>query len=257
MARLIRPYGPGWSMSDDLLHSVCLRFDAAAGKALVPAVFLRRPNRFIAEVVMDDGRKESVHCPNSGSMRGCLKKGAPVRLSAAPPGRRRKTAYTWEMIRIDDTWVGINTSVPNELAFQAAEKRALPLFQNITGVHREVPAGHSRLDLKAETPAGSLWVEVKNVTLVEDGTAFFPDAVTARGTKHLDVLVEKVRSGDRAAMLYIVQRSDALRFAPAAHIDPAYADRYGWARSQGVAVWVVQAAVSPEGICLERILPNT
>lgn len=242
-------------MSDGLLQSVCLRFDAA-GKALVPAVFLHRPNRFIAEVVLGDGRKESAHCPNSGSMKGCLRKGAPVRLSTAAQGRRRKTAYTWEMIQIDGGWVGINTSVPNELAFQAAEKRALPLFQNVTAVHREVRAGnHSRMDLKAETPSGPLWVEVKNVTLVEDGTAFFPDAVTARGTKHLDVLVEKVRSGERAAMLYIVQRSDARRFAPAAHIDPVYADRYEWARSQGVAVWVVQAAVSPEEICLERVLP--
>uniref|UniRef100_A0A832EKU9 Sugar fermentation stimulation protein homolog n=1 Tax=Desulfacinum infernum TaxID=35837 RepID=A0A832EKU9_9BACT len=223
---------------------------------LIPAVFLRRPNRFLAEVLMEDGRRERVHCPNSGSMKGCLEEGAPVRLSRAPAGRVRTTAYTWEMIAIKGGWVGINTQVPNELAAQAAQKRALPLFRDATAVHREVPAGnHTRMDLRVETPSGPLWVEVKNVTLVEDGTAFFPDAVTARGTKHLDVLVDRVRCGEQAAMVYVVQRTDARRFAPAAHIDPVYAERLRWARGEGVGVCVVQARVSPEAIVLERFLP--
>lgn len=238
-------------MSDALLHTVRLNFTG-----LVPGVYVRRPNRFLVEVILEDGRRERAHCPNSGSMKGCLEEGAPVRLSVAPSGRGRTTAYTWEMIKINGAWVGINTQVPNELAAQAAQKRALPLFHDVHAVHREVPAGnHARMDLRVETSLGPLWVEVKNVTLVEDGTAFFPDAVTARGTKHLDVLVEKVRTGERAAMLYVVQRTDARRFAPASHIDPVYAERFRWARGEGVGVCVVQARVSPESIVLERFLP--
>lgn len=223
---------------------------------LIPAVFLRRPNRFLAEVLMEDGCRERVHCPNSGSMKGCLEEGASVRLSRAPLGRVRKTAYTWEMIQINGGWVGINTQVPNELAVQAAQKRAVPLFRNVLAVHREVPVGnHARMDLRVETSTGPLWVEVKNVTLVEDGTAFFPDAVTVRGAKHLEVLVDRVRCGEQAAMFYVVQRTDAQRFAPAAHIDPVYAERFRWARGEGVAVCVVQARVSPQAIVLEKFLP--
>lgn len=238
-------------MSDALLQTVRLNFSG-----LVPGVYLSRPNRFVAEVLLEDGRRERVHCPNSGSMKGCLEKGAPVRVSVAPSARGRRTAYTWEMIRINGGWVGINTQVPNKLAGQAAEKRALPLFEDVLAVQREVPAGnHARMDLRLETSSGPLWVEVKNVTLVEDGTAFFPDAVTARGTKHLGVLVDKIRAGERAAMLYVVQRTDARRFAPASHIDPVYAERFRWARSEGVAVWVVQAGVNPEAVFLERFLP--
>ncbi|ROR03211.1 DNA/RNA nuclease SfsA [Desulfosoma caldarium] len=245
-------------MPDIPLQSVSLSFNGLGGAGLIPAVFLKRPNRFTAEMLMADGRRETVHCPNSGSMKGCLKVGASVRLSEASPRRGRKTAYTWEMIEIDGVWVGINTAVPNHLAAQAAEKRALPIFTDALAVRREVPAGnHSRIDLRVETPAGALWVEVKNVTLVENGTAFFPDAVTTRGTKHLEVLVEKVRAGDRAAMLYVVQRMDADRFAPADHIDPVYGRRFRWAQTQGVAVCVVQARVSPEAIVLERLLSSS
>lgn len=243
-------------MLDDLIQSVSLDFTAFPGQGLIPAVFLSRPNRFLAEVLMEDGRRERVHCPNSGSMRGCLEVGAAVRLSKAVAAQARKTAYTWEMIHINGGWVGINTAVPNRLAVLAAEKRALPIFQDALVVRREVSAGnHSRMDLRIDTPSGPLWVEVKNVTLVEKGVAYFPDAVTARGTKHLDVLVEKVRCGERAAMLYVVQRMDAEGFAPADHIDPVYARRFRWARAQGVDVCVVQAKVSPEAIRLERLLP--
>ncbi|MEJ5349724.1 MAG: DNA/RNA nuclease SfsA [Desulfosoma sp.] len=243
-------------MHDGLLQSVALSFNGRPETGLVPAVFLARPNRFVAEMLMQDGRREMVHCPNSGSMKGCLEVGAAARLSRATPGRGRKTAYTWEMIQIRGVWVGINTSVPNHLAAKAAEKRALPIFQDALSIRREVFAGnHSRMDLLVETTAGPLWVEVKNVTLVENGTAFFPDAVTSRGAKHLEVLVEKVHQGHRAAMLYVVQRADAERFAPADHIDPIYGERFRWARAHGVLVCVVRARVSPEVIFLEKLLP--
>ena len=239
-------------MNRESLDRVCVVFETP----LVEGTFIRRYKRFLADVRLNDGREVTVHCPNSGSMKGCLEEGAPVRLSAASPGTRRKTAYTWEMIYINRGWVGINTAVPNRLIAQAAEQRILPFFSDATMVRREVAAGnHSRMDLLVERSEGPLWVEVKNVTLVEEGRALFPDAVTTRGTRHLEVLMDKVRNGGHAAMVYVVQRSDADRFAPAEEIDPVYAEHYRLAKRAGVAICAVQARVTPERICLQRMLP--
>jgi len=222
---------------------------------LVPGRLVRRYQRFLAEVELDQGDTVTAHCPNSGSMLGCLEPGAPVRLSHQPrPGRR--TAYTWEMIRIKRHWVGINTLMPNRLAARAAELGALPLFRGATQVRREVKVSdRSRVDLMVLTPEGELYVEVKNVTLVQGGHARFPDAVTSRGARHLRELMELVEAGKRAAMLYLVQRADARDFAPARDIDPTYAELFDQARGRGVEMVVVRARVGPRGVRLERTLP--
>ncbi|WP_342780375.1 DNA/RNA nuclease SfsA [Desulfoglaeba alkanexedens] len=222
---------------------------------MVPGRLLRRYKRFLADVMLDDGRVVTVHCPNSGSMKGCLEEGAPVYCSpnASP---KRRTAYTWEMIRINGGWVGINTGIPNILAARAAENRALPLFKTVQRVAREVRLGeHSRIDLKVDSAEGPIFVEVKNVTLVEDGTALFPDAVTSRGTRHLEELMHLRQRGIAAAMFYVVQRGDAVRFAPADAIDPVYAAACRKAVRAGVVMTAVRARVTPERICLERLLP--
>ena len=152
--------------------------------------------------------------------------------------------------------MGINTGLPNLLAARAAEMRALPLFEHALKVKREVKVSeHSRLDLLVELPEGPLYVEVKNVTLVRDGAAHFPDARTERGAKHLDELMSLKKQGSRVAMFYLVQRSDGHCFGPAEDIDPEYAKRLALAQEAGVEVVVVRAKVSPERIYLERTLP--
>ncbi|MCB2186614.1 MAG: DNA/RNA nuclease SfsA [Deltaproteobacteria bacterium] len=222
---------------------------------LVAGNLVRRYKRFLAEVALPDGRQVTAHCPNSGSMRSCLETGAAVRLSpATTPGRR--TPYTWEMIAINGGWVGVNTLAPNFLAAEAARQRALPPFAAAGEVRREVTVEPgSRLDLRVELPQGPLFVEVKNVTLVEEGRARFPDAVTTRGAKHLGVLARLAAQGAGALALYVVQRGDAHSFAPAADIDPAYARAFDQVRGQGVEVLVVEALVTPESISLTRLLP--
>jgi sugar fermentation stimulation protein A len=222
---------------------------------LVAGLLLRRYQRFLADVELEDGRVVTVHCPNSGSMLGCLEPGAPVYCSHRPAPRRR-TNFTWEMILVNGQWVGINTLVPNEIIARAAEMKALPLFQGTTQVRREVRVDpHTRIDLVLERPSGPLFVEVKNVTLVRDGVAQFPDAPTVRGVKHLRHLAARAASGQAAAMVYVVQRQDAQGFAPAADIDPTYAADYELARTQGVAVLAVEARVTPQQISLARALP--
>lgn len=222
---------------------------------LVPGRLIRRYKRFLADVELEDGRVVTAHCANSGSMLGCQDPGSAVYLSHHPePGRR--TAYTWEMIRVPAGWVGINTGLPNRLVAEAARQCALPPFADATEVRTEVRTSpHTRLDLLVERASGPLYVEVKNVTLVQGDLALFPDAVTTRGAKHLDELMALAGRGLGAAMVYLVQHPAARAMAPARQIDPHYAERLAAALAAGVQAWVVQAAVSPKDVRLERLLP--
>ena len=215
---------------------------------------IRRYKRFLADVVLDDGREVTAHCTNSGSMKGCLEEGADVFLSpVADP--KRKTRFTWEMIRIGGGWVGINTSHPNALAMEWVGAGMIPGLEGLTGLRREVKWEDSRLDLYGKGAEGPGFVEVKNVTLKEGERALFPDAVTERGRKHLQTLIRVKRAGMRAVMLYVVQRMDVRIFGPAREIDPEYAKALEEAVREGVELLVAQARVAPEGIAFHRMLP--
>ena len=168
---------------------------------------------------------------------------------------KRKTRFTWEMIRIGGHWVGINTSQPNALAQEWLEAGIIPGLESLRELKREVRWGDSRFDLYGEDEGGGCFVEVKNVTLKEGRVALFPDAVTERGRKHLLTLMKVKAAGMRAVMLYVVQRVDVDRFAPAREIDPAYADTLLEARAAGVEIYAAQARVEPAGIGFHRMLP--
>ncbi len=221
---------------------------------LVGGKLIRRYKRFLADVELASGDTITAHCTNSGSMKSCLQIGADVFLSHNPkPGR--KTAYTWEMIKVNNEWIGINTSIPNKFALNYITKGAIPGLHGYDEVKREVTFGNSRIDILAAKGDEKCFIEVKNVTLNEGGVAMFPDAVTTRGQKHLDTLAEVKKSGMRAVMLYIIQRSDVVGFAPAAHIDPHYAQKLQNAMRKGVEVIPLRASVSPKGVFPDRILP--
>ncbi|MBW1713882.1 MAG: DNA/RNA nuclease SfsA, partial [Deltaproteobacteria bacterium] len=181
--------------------------------------------------------------------------GASVYLSPSRNPRRR-TAYTWEMILINGGWVGINTLIPNKLVAQAAASQALPMFEGVRAVEQEVRVGtRSRLDLKVQLPGGPMYVEVKNVTLVQDGLAKFPDAVTERGSRHFQELIRLQAQGLAGAAVYVVQRQDARAFGPAREIDPHYAELYSKAQASGLLMTALEARVWPQSICLTRELP--
>ena len=220
---------------------------------LIPGILIRRYQRFLAEVRLADSRSVTAHCPNSGSMKGCNMPGREVRLSLADNPNRR-TRYTWELIHLPSTWVGINTLTANRLMAEAAMQGRIPELGPFNTLSKEVKVEHSRIDFCLMRDNSSLYVEVKNVTLVENGTAFFPDAPTARGRKHLQVLMDAVQRGHRSAMFYVVQREDADCVSPAAHIDPLYAQALRQARDIGVEIIAYRARVSPEEISLETPL---
>ena len=225
------------------------------GQPLVEAVFLARYKRFLADVRLPDGREAVAHCPNTGTMKTCLLRGAPVLLrESADP--KRKTRYSWLAIRIGGVWIGIDTSLPNRLVEQAIKQGELPGLEGYDTVRREKKSGaHSRIDLLLESKERRCWVEVKNVTMVRNGVAAFPDAVTTRGQKHLRELMEKVREGDEAAMVYVVQRGDASEFVPADDIDPEYGRLMRDAHRTGVRLLALSCKVSPKGVHTDGLLP--
>jgi sugar fermentation stimulation protein A len=221
---------------------------------LVRGFLVRRYQRFLAEVRLENDRLVTAHCPNSGSMQGCNVPGREVMLSPTD-NPKRKTRYTWELIHLPSTWVGVNTLSANRLVAEAANDKLIPELGPFDKLLREVQLGHSRIDFCLVRGGVSLFLEVKNVTLVEDGTALFPDAPTARGRKHLQTLMGAIDQGHRAAMFYVVQREDAQRFSPAAHVDPAYAQALRRAHRAGVNIIVYGARVSPKEIYLDAPLP--
>jgi sugar fermentation stimulation protein A len=215
---------------------------------------LKREKRFRVLVEMDGRGPIWVHCNNSGSLLGVWKEGRRAFLSpAANPNR--KLPFTLELVRVDGWWVGVNTMTPNRALFGGWRRGVIPQLEGYTSFRREVPKGSSWLDALLEGPGGRLWVEAKNVTLVKDDVACFPDAVTERGRRHLDELKNAVRMGERAACFFLVQREDATGFGPAEFIDPEYARSLREAVKEGVELWAYQARVSPEGITIFRPLP--
>lgn len=214
---------------------------------------VKRYKRFLADIVLDEGTLVTAHCTNSGSMKSCLEPGAEVYLSKSS-NPKRKLPYTWEMIRINGNWVGINTASPNRIAHEILTENWIKELPHFSLVKNEVKYGDSRFDLYAETENEKWFFEVKNVTLKDGNFARFPDAVTTRGLKHLHTLVSARKQGYQVVMLYIVQRTDVDAFAPAWDIDPEYSKGLEYAVNNGVKVYAIQVGVTPESIEPLRLL---
>src|SRR6185437_14753152 len=222
---------------------------------LIPGRLVRRYKRFLADVEIE-GRVETVHCANPGSMMGLAEPGSPVWLSrSANPAR--KLALTWELVEVKGTLVGINTGYANRLAEEALGRGLIPAMAGYQSWRREVAYGAgSRIDFLLTGPDRPLcYVEVKSVTLARGEAAEFPDSVTARGSRHLKELVEMRRQGARSVMLFLAQRRDCGSFAVAGDIDPAYAGALAAASAAGVEILAYACRVSPEGIELAGPLP--
>ena len=221
---------------------------------LIRGTLVQRYKRFLADVRLPDGRIVTAHCTNTGSMLGCKEPGSTVYLSLSS-NKGRKLAYTWEMIQVKRTWIGINTLHPNRLVAEAIQAGAIPELAGYEVVRREVKvSSRSRLDLCLEGSSGCCYVEVKNVTVCLEGGAAFPDAVSERATKHLQELIRLKRKGHRAAIVFVIQRGDCHYFRPADEIDPVYGRWLRRAVKAGVEALPYVADVTPKKILVrERI----
>lgn len=224
---------------------------------LLQGILQRRYKRFFADVELDTGERITAHCPNTGSMRGLTEPGLGVHVSrSANP--RRKLAYTLELVDAGTSLVGVHTGRANTVAKEAITAGGISQLLGYEKIRQEVRYGqNSRIDLLLENPATRqcCYVEVKSVTLRERQAAFFPDAVTSRGAKHLDELA-RVRSHHcRAIMFYLVQREDCEYFSPADSIDPFYSDKLRSAAEEGIEVVAYSCQISPQGIRVKESLP--
>lgn len=220
----------------------------------IQADLMERENRFVV-TAFHDGRLIRAHCNNSGSMLGLIRPGTRVILSPAS-NPRRKLPYTLEAVSGNGHWIGVNTQAPNKLLEAAFHAGRLKGARHYEGFQREVKRNRSRFDALLTAKGRSrLWVECKNVTLVEEDIAYFPDAVTLRGQKHLEELMEVVAAGERAAMFYLVQRPDGRCLGPADFIDSRYAELFWQAADSGVEIWAYEGVVTPDGVDLGEPLP--
>ena len=221
---------------------------------LVAGRLVRRYKRFLADIELEDGSLVTAHTPNTGSMQQCALPGQQVLLSKSD-NPKRKMAWSWELVRVNEHWVDINTHRANRVVEEALRDNVLRCFQNYS-VRPEFPFAESRIDFMLEGANEKVLLEVKNVTLCcQPGVACFPDAVTTRGQKHLRDLMLAKEQGWRAVIFFLVQRGDAQTFSPADEIDAEYGRLLREAVSCGVEALAYRTLVSSENSRVDQQIP--
>lgn len=224
---------------------------------LIKTRLLKRYKRFLADVEFPDGTTTTVHCPNPGSMAGLTEPGNDAYISDSQ-NPKRKLRYTLELIGVNNTLVGVNTNHPNRLAQEAIEAGRIAELTGFDRLRREVKYGeNSRIDILLETNGKpDTFVEIKNVHFIRrERLHEFPDSVTARGAKHLDEMAREVAKGNRAVMLYVIQRDDGDRLKFAEDLDPNYVDAFKRAAIAGVEALAIRCQVTRDRIDAIDMIP--
>ncbi|CCO07694.1 DNA/RNA nuclease SfsA [Desulforamulus hydrothermalis] len=219
---------------------------------LTEAVFLNRKNRFVGRVEVA-GRPYDAHVPSSGRMKELLFPGNRVYVAAMPPGK--KTGYRIHLAAFGGVLVSVDSLLPNRLINLALAGGILDQFAGYQEIKKEVGYGASRFDFYLSGAAGRCLMEVKSVTLVEEGVAKFPDAPSERGTKHLLELARAAAAGIRAAVIFVVQREDAAGFSPNQAADPPFARALRQAAAAGVEISALSCQVTRSTVRLQHYLP--
>jgi sugar fermentation stimulation protein A len=224
--------------------------------ALISGRFVRRYQRFFADVRLDDGTVITAHCANPGSMKTCFVEGGTVWLTHDDRAER-KLKYTWQISAVGRTRIFVHPTSANHLAKEAIEQGIITPLADYERIQTEPRIGeHTRFDLLLTRGRIACFVEVKSATLaLGKGRIAFPDSVSERATKHLRELVNQVKAGDRAVLLFCANRNDAISVEPADAIDPVYGQTLRWAVKNGVEVLAYRAAVSVRHVELDRRIP--
>lgn len=224
---------------------------------LIKGTLIKRYKRFLADVELADGQVVTAHCPNTGAMTGCAEPGFDVWLSTND-NPKRKLAYTWELaVNNQQQWIGINTHNANKLVIEGINNGVIPELSGYQRLRAEVKYGAeaSRIDILLSSGSEpACYVEVKSVTLLEQGRGWFPDAKTTRGQKHLRELSQMASQGERAVLFFCVQHTGIKEVAVAAHIDPDYADALRSAMANGMEVICYGCDINQEKIELNQAL---
>lgn len=216
------------------------------------ATFISRPNRFIAHCLLD-GKEVVTHVKNTGRCRELLVPGVTVYLDE-PKGRERKTRY--DLIAVEKLCrngerllINMDSGAPNEASAEFLRKGQL--YPNATSIRREVTKGNSRFDFCIEEGDKTTYLEVKGVTLENDGVASFPDAPTERGVKHIEELISLKEQGFGAAILFVIQMKGITEFRPNDATHKAFGDALRQAKESGVKIYAYDCIVTPETMLID------
>ena len=227
---------------------------------LTRGVILSRYKRFLADIRLDSGETVTAHCANTGAMTGCWEPGAPAQLSAST-NPQRKLAWTLERIDMGMGWIGVNTNRVNQIIasfISAGDIASLAGYQTLKREPAYNVSGHgkSRLDLLLTSPGKpDCYIEVKNTTLFDDNTIRFPDAVTTRGKKHLELLQHAASEGHRSIILFAINRPEGNQFRAAREIDPNYCEALSMAYAAGVEIIPFRIAHSDDSVEPGGVIP--
>ena len=222
---------------------------------LQPATFLRRTQRFLAEMELPSGIKELVYCPNPGAMTGLLKTGSAAMLSESLDNKRKRR-YTWQAIEVEGHWIGTNTHLSNQIVEKALTLKLIPKLEFYNSFTKEqMITPEFRVDFKLFGDSDDCLLEVKSATILENGIARFPDSLTPRGVKQVNSLASFAEKGHRAVLLFLVQRADATGFVVSKSYDLAFANAFDKAIAAGVEIIAIAIPVCPDGFGAPRELP--
>lgn len=230
---------------------------------LKPATLIKRYKRFLADIILTDKSTTTIHVANTGAMTGCAVPDDKVWYSTST-NLKRKYPFSWELTQTQkNDFICVNTIRANQLVEEAILDGTITELQGFDELQREVKYGeeNSRIDILLSSSSKKdsskennfkVYIEVKSVTLLEEGQGYFPDTVTTRGQKHLRELINIVESGDRAVLLFTVLHTGINSFKAAKHIDKKYAELLYQAIDSGVEVLIYKAKISPESIYLSE-----
>lgn len=216
---------------------------------IVEAIFLKRPNRFIAEVLID-GKKETVHVKNTGRCKELLIPRAKIILEDCSHNLNRKTKYSVIAVWKDDMLVNMDSQVPNKVVFNALEEGKIKDMPHISHMKKEVTFGKSRFDIYFENKVEKGFIEVKGVTLEKNSIAMFPDAPTERGAKHALEMIEAVKKGYKGIIFFLIQMRKPYLFRLNWEMDPKFSKAVKMASENGVEIIAYDSRVSPKGISI-------
>ena len=221
-------------------------------KKLISGEFVKRYNRFFVDVKINN-KIITAHCPNTGSMMGLLSANNKVWLSKSE-NPERKLKYTLQIIENKKSMVGVNTHLTNKIVLEALEENSIKELKNLENIKSEVKFGkNTKFDFLISKNNKKIFVEVKNVTLSrKKGVAEFPDAVTARGLKHISELINASKRGFETYLLFLIQRNDCNQFKIAQDIDPDYYKLLTEAAKKKLNIICYDCKFSPKGIKLNK-----
>lgn len=220
-------------------------------KKIIEGTFLKRPNRFIAQVIIN-GKEETVHVKNTGRCKELLLPGAKVILEDCSNNPNRKTKYSLIAVWKENMLVNMDSQVPNKVVFDAINENKIENLKNLTHLQREVTFGNSRFDMYFESQNEKGFIEVKGVTLENEEISMFPDAPTERGTKHVLEMIEAVNQGYRGIIFFLIQMKGPQVFRLNWEMDKLFSEAIKLASENGVEIIAYDSIVNNNGIYIDK-----